>query len=60
MDIGLLEHNIIVLKKTIKYLDGEVKEEVEKRIKTNYKLIDEFFDSFEEEHRTIESYETNS
>ena len=49
MDVGMLETNTIVLKRTVRYLDGEVKEEVEKQIKTNYKLIDDFFDDYFEE-----------
>ena len=56
MDIGMLEANTIILKKTIEYLNGEVKVVVEKRIKENYKLIDEFFDELAEEYKSIQSY----
>tara|TARA_R110002012_G_scaffold307388_1_gene512814 strand:+ start:646 stop:834 length:189 start_codon:yes stop_codon:yes gene_type:complete len=56
-DIGLLEANTVVLKKTVKYLDGRVKETVERQIKSNYKTIDAFFDELEEEYQSIQSYE---
>ena len=59
MDVGMLETNTIVLKRTVRYLDGEVKEEVEKQIKTNYKLIDDFFDDMDKEYRSIQSYENH-
>ena len=58
MDVGMLEANTVILKKTVKYLDGEVKTVVEKRIKENYELIDNFFDQLAEEYKTIDSYET--
>ena len=57
MDIGMIEANTVILKKTVKYLDGEVKTTVEKRIKQNYELIDSFFDDLEKEYQTIQSYE---
>ena len=57
MDIGLIESNTLILRKTIKYLDGEVKTVVEKQIKSNYKTIDKFFDELEEEYRAINTYE---
>ena len=44
MDIGILEANTIILKKTTKYLNGKVKEIVERQIRSNYKTIDSFFD----------------
>ena len=53
----MLEANTVILKKTVKYLDGTVKTVVEKRIKDNYKLIDDFFDDLAEEYKSIESYE---
>tara|TARA_R100000734_G_C3213188_1_gene27524 strand:+ start:252 stop:428 length:177 start_codon:yes stop_codon:yes gene_type:complete len=57
MDIGNVEANTILLKKTIKYLpDGTEKEQIEKQIKTNYKLIDDFFDQLAEEAQ-YSSYE---
>jgi len=56
-DIGLLEANTVVLKKTVKYLDGSVKEVVERQIKSNYKTIDALFDDLEEEYQSIQSYE---
>ena len=59
MDIGMIEANTVTLKKTVKYLDGEVKTVVEKQIKTNYKLIDEFFDQLAEEYKSIQSYENH-
>ena len=49
MDIGMLEANTVILRKTVKYLNGEMKVVVEKRIKDNYKLIDELVDTNKEE-----------
>lgn len=59
MDIGMIEANTVILKKTVRYLNGEMKVVVEKRIKDNYKLIDEFFDDMAEEYKSIQSYEQN-
>ena len=59
MDIGMIEANTVTLKKTVKYLDGDVKIVVERQIKTNYKLIDEFFDQLAEEYKSIQSYENH-
>ena len=53
----MLEANTVILKKTVKYLDGTVKTVVEKRIKDNYKLIDDFFDELAQEYQSIQSYE---
>ena len=60
MDIGMIEANTVILKKTVKYLDRDVKVTVEKRIIDNYKLIDDFFDQLAEEYKSIESYEHNN
>ena len=57
MDMGMIIENNVILKKTVKYLDGDVKVVVEKRIKDNRKLIDDFYDDLAEEHQFIESYE---
>ena len=57
MDIGMIEANTVILRKTVKYLDGEIKVVVEKRIKDNYKLIDGFFDELAQEYQSIQSYE---
>ena len=57
MDIGNIEANTVILKKTVKYLNGEVKETVEKQIKENYALIDDFFDQLAQEYKSIQSYE---
>ena len=57
MDIGMIKANNVILKKTVKYLNGEVKVTVEKRIIDNYKLIDDFFDDLAEEYKSIQSYE---
>ena len=57
MDIENVEANTVILKKTVKYLDGDVKSVVEKQIKQNYKLIDEFFDQMADEFKSIQSYE---
>ena len=57
MDITNIETNIAVLRKTKKYLNGDIKEIVEHQIKENYSLIDEFFDQLADEFKSIESYE---
>ena len=57
MDIGILEANTIILKKTTKYLNGKVKEIVERQIRSNYKTIDSFFDDLEREYQSPQSYE---
>ena len=57
MDIGMIEANTVILRKTVKYLNGDVKTIVEKRIIDNYKIIDGFFTDMEEEYRSIQSYE---
>ena len=57
IDIGNVESNTLTLKKTVKYLDGSVKEIVEKQIKENYALIDDFFDQLAQEYKSIQSYE---
>ena len=57
MDIFELEKNNVVLKKTVKYLDGEVKEIVEKQIVSNLTKIDDFFADLEREYQSINSYE---
>ena len=57
MDIGMIEANTVILKKTVKYLNGDVKTVVEKRIKQNYALIDDFFDDLEKEYQSTQSYE---
>ena len=59
MDIGMIKANNVILKKTVKYLNGEVKVTVEKRIKENYKIIDNFFDDLAEEYQSIQSYENH-
>ena len=53
----MIEANTVILRKTVKYLNGEVKIVVEKRIKDNYKLIDSFFDDLEREYQSTQSYE---
>ena len=57
MDIGMIEANTVILRKTVKFLNGDVKTIVEKRIIDNYKIIDGFFDDMEEEYKSIQSYE---
>ena len=58
MDVGMIEANMRVLKKTVKYLpDGRVKESVEMQIKQNLNEIDDFFDQLADEAKFIESYE---
>ena len=54
----MLEANIRVLKKTVKYLpDGRAKETVQMQIKQNLREIDEYFDELADEFKFIESYE---
>jgi hypothetical protein len=60
MDIWLIERNNKVLKKTIKYLDGQIKEEVEEVIIKNDDLIDTFIDEMAEEYNHVTDYENNS
>ena len=60
MDIWLIERNNKVLKKTIKYLDGQIKEEVEEVIVKNDDLIDTFIDEMAEEYNHVTDYENNS
>ena len=60
MDIWLIKRNNKVLKKTIKYLDGQIKEEVEKVIIKNDDLIDTFIDEMAEEYNHVTDYENNS
>ena len=57
MDFGMLEANTVILKKTVRYLDGDIKTVVEKRILDNYTVINEFFDDLEKEYQTINTYE---
>jgi len=58
MDIGMIEANLRVLKKTVEYLpDGSIKESVERQIKQNLNHIDDFFDQLAEEAKHIEQYE---
>jgi len=57
MDIGEIERNNLILKKTIKYVNGEVKQEVERQIKHNLNRIDVFFDELEKEYQSYNSYE---
>ena len=60
MDIGMIEANTVILTKTVKYLDADMKIIVEKRIKDNYKLIDDLFDELAQEYQSIQSYETTN
>ena len=57
MDFGMLEANTVILKKTVRYLDGNIKTVVEKRILDNYTVINQFFDDLEKEYQTINTYE---
>jgi len=58
MDIGPIESSTRVLKKTITFLpDGRVKETVERQIKQNIQVIDEYFDQLADEYKSIQSYE---
>ena len=58
MDIGPIESNTRVLKKTITFLpDGRVKETVERQIRQNIQVIDEYFDQLADEYKSIQSYE---
>ena len=57
MNIGEIERNNAVLRKTITYVDGEIKEIVEKQIIHNLTRINTFFDELEEEYQSLKSYE---
>jgi len=58
MDIGPIESSTRVLKKTITFLpDGRVKETVERQIRQNIQVIDEYFDQLADEYKSIQSYE---
>ena len=57
MDIGNIETNNVILRKTVRYLNGEVKTIVEKQIKKNFELIDDYFDQLADEYKSIQSYE---
>ena len=58
MDIGPIESTPRVLKKTITFLpDGRVKETVERQIRQNIQVIDEYFDQLADEYKSIQSYE---
>ena len=57
MDIDELERNNIVLRKTIKYVNGDIKTIVEKQITHNLTRIDKFFDELEREYQSTKEYE---
>jgi len=58
MNIGIIEANLRVLKKTVEYLpNGEIRETVERQIKQNLNEIDDFFDELAKEYKFLESYE---
>ena len=57
MDIEEIERNNAVLRKTITYVNGDIKTIVEKQIKHNLVRIDKFFDELEREYQSIQSYE---
>ena len=57
MDIGNIETNNVILRKTVRYLNGEVKTIVEKQIKKNFELIDDYLDQLADEYKSIQSYE---
>ncbi len=57
MNIEEIERNNAVLRKTIMYVDGEIKEVVEKQIIHNLNRIDRFFDELEREYQSLNSYE---
>ena len=57
MGIEHIEANIAVLRRTKKYLNGDIKDIVEHQIKQNYELIDNLFDQLNKEYKSIQSYE---
>tara|TARA_R100000008_G_C3585283_1_gene171762 strand:+ start:2263 stop:2460 length:198 start_codon:yes stop_codon:yes gene_type:complete len=57
MDIGEVERNNAVLRKTITYVSGDIKTIVEKQIKHNLNRIDRFFDELEREYQSTKEYE---
>ena len=57
MNIDELERNNAVLRKTIKYVNGDIKTIVERQIKHNLNRIDNFFDELEREYQSTKEYE---
>jgi hypothetical protein len=52
-----IERNTLVLKKTLNYVNGEVKEVVERQIKSNILQLNDLLDEYEREYNSIQSYE---
>ena len=57
IDIGLIEANNVVLKKTVKYLNGDMKIIVERQILNNINLLNDLIDQWEIEHQVTNAYE---
>jgi len=55
--LDTIERNNVVLKKTLTYVNGEVREVVEKQIKRNVIELNELLSEYEREFNSIESYE---
>lgn len=55
--LDALERNNVVLKKTLSYVNGEIKEVVERQIKSNILQLNDLLDEYEREYNSIQSYE---
>ena len=55
--LDALERNNVVLKKTLSYVNVEIKEVVERQIKSNILQLNDLLDEYEREYNSIQSYE---
>ena len=55
--LDTLERNNVVLKKTLTYVNGEIKEVVQRQIKSNVMELNDLLDEYEREYNSIQSYE---
>jgi len=55
--LDALERNNVVLKKTLSYVNGEIKEVVERQIKSNILQLNDLLDEYKREYNSIQSYE---
>ena len=55
--LDALERNNVVLKKTLSYVNGEIKEVVERQKKSNILQLNDLLDEYEREYNSIQSYE---
>jgi|TARA_X000001382_G_scaffold114026_2_gene92118 hypothetical protein len=55
--LNTIERNNVVLRKTLTYVNGEVKEVVQRQIKRNVIELNDLLEEYEREFNSIESYE---